>query len=44
VDHVIPVAEGGPDSEENMAPICDPCHGEKIQEEARRGRANALQG
>lgn len=46
-DHVIAVADGGADTEANMAPIhggrCSTCgrrcHADKTQEEARRARA-----
>ncbi|HVT76988.1 MAG TPA: HNH endonuclease [Acidimicrobiales bacterium] len=40
VDHVIPVAEGGPDTVDDKAPIhARPCHIAKTAEESRRGRA-----
>lgn len=40
VDHVICIAEDGPDTEENLAPIHSrPCHTEKTHREAERGRA-----
>lgn len=40
VDHVIPLAEGGPDTLENKAPIhAEPCHRIKSADEAARGRA-----
>jgi 5-methylcytosine-specific restriction protein A len=38
-DHLIPLAEGGADDVENMAPICLSCDREKTAEEARRGAA-----
>lgn len=39
VDHVIPLAEGGADDYDNRAPIhSEPCHREKTQQEAQRGR------
>jgi 5-methylcytosine-specific restriction enzyme A len=37
-DHIIPRAEGGQDSLENLATLCVPCHKTKIQQEAARGR------
>lgn len=42
VDHVIPLAEGGPDTEDNLRPIhARPCHEAKTKREAARGRARA---
>lgn len=38
-DHVIPRAEGGEDTLENLQTLCRPCHEPKIQAEAARGRA-----
>jgi 5-methylcytosine-specific restriction protein A len=39
VDHVIPLAEGGTDTDENLRPIHDqPCHRNKTREEAKRAR------
>lgn len=39
VDHVVPVAEGGADTVGNKAPIhARPCHLQKTQQEAQRGR------
>ena len=39
VDHVIPLSEGGPDTDENCAPAhTHPCHHEKSQAEAQRAR------
>ena len=39
VDHVIPVFEGGPDTDENKRPIhAEPCHREKTAAEAARAR------
>lgn len=38
VDHVINIASGGTDSDDNLQAICDPCHKAKTQAEARRGR------
>lgn len=37
VDHVIPVAEGGPHTLANASAICWPCHDKKSREEAARG-------
>lgn len=42
VDHVIPLAEGGPDTIDNLRPIHgEPCHRIKTAAEAARGRARA---
>lgn len=42
IDHVIPLAEGGPDTEANLRPIhSKPCHVNKTRAEAARGRARA---
>ena len=42
VDHVIPLAEGGEDHEDNLRPIHrSPCHLEKTRRERERGRARA---
>ena len=39
-DHVKPLGEGGPDTDENMAAIHrEPCHREKTAEEAARARS-----
>lgn len=38
VDHIVPKAEGGGDSPENLEALCRPCHQDKTQQEARRGR------
>jgi 5-methylcytosine-specific restriction protein A len=39
VDHVVPVARGGPDTLANKAPIHrEPCHREKTAAEAAEGR------
>lgn len=39
-DHVVPLAEGGADSEANLAAIhSDPCHRRKTQAEAQRARS-----
>lgn len=37
-DHVIPLAEGGPDDESNEQGLCEACHAVKSAAEARRGR------
>lgn len=37
-DHIIPLAEGGEDSEENTQGLCDECHDVKSKRESARGR------
>lgn len=37
IDHVIPFAEGGATTLDNMAPICDDCHKKKSERERVRG-------
>lgn len=45
VDHVIPLAEGGPDTDENKRPIHSrPCHKKKTAAEAARARARRREG
>lgn len=45
VDHVIPLEEGGPDTDDNLRPIHpEPCHRVKTAAEAERGRARRRQG
>ena len=41
-DHIIPVAEGGTDSESNGQGLCTVCHDAKTKQEAARGRARKL--
>ena len=38
VDHIVNIASGGTDSDDNLQAICGPCHKLKTQQEARRGR------
>jgi 5-methylcytosine-specific restriction protein A len=40
-DHIKPLAEGGTDTDDNIQPICTPCHTEKTQAESRRGAIRA---
>lgn len=40
-DHVIPLAEGGPDDETNEQALCDACHDAKSKQESARGRRRA---
>jgi 5-methylcytosine-specific restriction enzyme A len=38
VDHIKPLAEGGPDTTKNCQLLCLDCHSQKTQAEAQRGR------
>ena len=38
-DHIVPLAEGGLDTEANVQPLCEDCHAVKTQREAQRGMA-----
>lgn len=38
-DHVVPWAEGGSNDLSNGQAVCGPCHDQKTQEEAQRGRS-----
>lgn len=38
VDHIVNIASGGTDSDDNLQAICGPCHKAKTLEEARRSR------
>lgn len=40
VDHVVNVADGGSDADDNLEAICGPCHKVKTQQEARRARTD----
>ena len=40
VDHITPKAEGGTDDPGNRQSLCESCHRQKTQEEARRGRCH----
>lgn len=40
-DHITPIAEGGPDTVDNMAWICRPCHATKSGREGQRARGPA---
>jgi 5-methylcytosine-specific restriction protein A len=35
-DHKIPIAAGGPDTEDNLQGLCDPCHDEKTAEDRKQ--------
>ena len=36
-DHVIPLAEGGLEQEDNIQALCRPCHQAKTEQEQKRG-------
>jgi 5-methylcytosine-specific restriction protein A len=36
-DHVVPLAEGGPETRANTQALCDECHRRKTLAEAKRG-------
>ena len=40
-DHIIPLAEQGPDTEANVQPLCQACSDVKTQREAQRGQRRA---
>lgn len=42
-DHIVPIAEGGPDERENTQALCSECNQVKGQSEAVRGRARSMQ-
>lgn len=39
VDHIIPRSEGGPNTPDNLRPLCAGCHRRKTAQDAARGRA-----
>jgi 5-methylcytosine-specific restriction protein A len=41
-DHIVPLAEGGLESEDNVQGLCEPCHRAKTATEAARGKRRAL--
>jgi 5-methylcytosine-specific restriction protein A len=38
-DHIVPLAEGGPDTGANTQVLCEACHQRKTEAEAKRGMA-----
>lgn len=38
VDHIVPVSQGGGEEDENLAAICDLCHGHKTALEANAAK------
>ena len=39
VDHIRPISQGGTDTDDNKAAICEPCHRAKTARESAAGRA-----
>ena len=37
-DHIVPLAEGGTEDDQNIQPLCQACSDRKTEEEAKRGR------
>lgn len=33
VDHIVPLAHGGPDTDDNTRNLCDPCHAKRTAEQ-----------
>lgn len=44
IDHIIPLAEGGSDTEDNLQPLCIPCHTVKSKDFYRKPRATMTPG
>lgn len=42
-DHIIPLSQGGPDTESNTQGLCKPCHARKSEAEKRAGAQAARQ-
>lgn len=40
-DHIIPLAEGGADTDDNVQALCDGCSSEKTRHESQRGARRA---
>lgn len=36
VDHIVPLEEGGSDTDDNLQTLCQACHGRKTREEQKR--------
>ena len=43
-DHIIPLAEGGQDVDENIQPLCKTCSDAKTGKESARGRGRQMSG
>ena len=39
-DHIIPLAEGGQDTADNIQGLCEECHNKKTAAESKRGASN----
>ena len=37
IDHIVPLANGGTNDDENLQVLCEPCHFEKTKQEAEEG-------
>lgn len=45
IDHWVPLMLGGSEDDENLRPLCEPCHGRKTAKENQvRGKINRLAG
>lgn len=45
IDHWVPLFLGGSEDDENLRPLCQPCHRKKTAQENRvRGKINRLSG
>jgi len=42
VDHIVPLEDGGPDTDENKELLCDQCHVEKTNEDRARRQGRAV--
>lgn len=40
VHHIKPLADGGPDTDDNICCLCPPCHAARTSEEMRNGSSN----
>lgn len=43
-DHIVPLAEGGADTEANLQPLCASCHDAKTRKESVRANPTARRG
>ena len=42
VDHIIPRRAGGPDTPENLQPLCHSCHSKKTQKESSHANSGTV--